>query len=94
MVHKGAVKPAAIEQRFAIRVRIRVPPSGLQRLSEMHRWLDQRVGRTGYRIWSDRHAPHVMDTTAVFLDDLAVATELVREFDLDLAPDPSAQAHS
>lgn len=92
--HRGSVRPEAIEQRFAVRVRVRVPEGGLTAMAEIYHWLDARVGRLGYRVWRDRHAPWGIHTTALFLDDVAVAAELVARFGLEPAPDPAARAHA
>lgn len=89
---KGEVRAAAIEQRFAVRVRIRIPERGLVRLNEVFDWLDARVGRLGYRVWKDCHAPWGEETTAIFLDDPKAAADLVAAFELDLAPDAAARA--
>lgn len=91
---KGAVRIEAIERRFALRLRVRIPEGGLTSLGDIHAWLDQRIGRLGYRVWSDRHAPWGTATTAVFLDDVAVAADLVAAFGLELAPDQEARAHA
>jgi hypothetical protein len=91
---KGAVRVEAIERRFALRLRVRIPDGGLTRLGDIHAWLDARVGRLGYRIWGDRHAPWDAPTTAVFLDDAGVAADLVAAFGLELAADHGARAHA
>lgn len=88
MAHKGTLTATHVEQRYAIRMRFAVPPHGFEaRLVELHRWLVERAGAGGFRIWPSRHAPRFPDTMSVFLDDPRLGLEMVERFGLEPAPD-------
>ncbi|BBK44106.1 hypothetical protein STVA_41260 [Allostella vacuolata] len=94
MAHRGAITVRHIERRFAIRVRIRIPPGGLgTRLDGLVRWLDRRLGVTGYQIWPDQHHPIEPQSTSIYLDDADAVPLMLREFGLELVADAALDVH-
>src|SRR5580658_2779120 len=69
------------ERQFPVRVRVAVPPGGFGRqLSDMHAWLDQVCGATGWTSAPAGIAGIVNDAVAFYFDDAALARAFVNRF--------------
>ena len=74
------------EQTFAIRTLFRIPERGFTRLNDMHQWLRERAPQA-YAI----HSHGVTDKSqcgALYLNDIEIAAECIKLFELDLAALP------
>jgi hypothetical protein len=62
------------ERRFAVRVRVAVPPAGFgERLNRMHAWLDDNCGADGWEITPAGMRGVVNDAIAIYFRDAALA---------------------
>ena len=73
------------QQRFPIRIRVRVPPLGFGRqLDQLYAWLDDMAGKGGYAIHGDNQPG--IDAIAIYLDEPALVRVMIETFELELAP--------
>ena len=64
--------------RFPVRIRIAVPASGLGgRLNQMHAWLDEHCGLTGWAMAPAGRRGVVNDALAVYFLDALIASAFV-----------------
>jgi hypothetical protein len=69
------------ERQFPVRVRIAVPPGGFGRqLSDMHAWLDEVCGATGWISAPAGLVGVLNDAVAFYFDDAAFAHAFVNRF--------------
>ena len=66
------------ESRFAVRVRIGIPPGGLgRRLDQMNVWLDANCGADGWEITPSGRRGIVNDALAIYFADATLASAFV-----------------
>ena len=69
------------ERRYAVRVRIAVPPGGLGRQIEIiHAWLDETCGAEGWATAPAGTTGVVNDALALYFEDAAFAHAFVARF--------------
>jgi hypothetical protein len=69
------------ERRYAVRVRIAVPPDGLGRqFAIVHAWLDETCGAEGWAMAPAGTAGIVNDAIALYFEDAAFAHAFVTRF--------------
>ena len=85
MVRRSTAAKKLDEHRFPVRVRIKTPlPLGFGRkLDEMHSWLKERVGLSGYAAHGFNE-PGVPDASFWYFRDVETAHEFVARFGCDL----------
>jgi hypothetical protein len=77
MVHRSTSYAKVDDGTFAVRVKIKIPELGPGKKSdELHRWLDQRLGRSGYALHG---------CGRLYVNDLEAAAECVKALGLELA---------
>ena len=63
------------ERRFAVRIRIAVPPSGLgQRYPQITAWLDQNCGADGWGITPSGTRGVLNDAISIYFEDATLAS--------------------
>ena len=80
MVRRSTPAKVYDEQTFAVRVRFSIPERGFTRLNEVNDWLRQRTNRQ-YAIHS---TTAIRQCAFLHVNDLAVALECVKLFDMEL----------
>lgn len=87
MARRSTPKSKQDDRTFPVRIRVAVPAEGLgNTLMEMHAWLTATVGKEGYAFHGGR-VPGYEDAMLVYLQDVEIAAELVRRFDLKVGVD-------
>ena len=74
------------EQTFAIRTLFRIPELGFTRLNDMHQWLRERAPQ-GHAIHS-HGLTGINQCGALYVNDIEVAVECIKLFELELASLP------
>ena len=86
MARRSTPAKTVDEQTFAIRILFRIPELGFSRLNDMHQLLRERAPQA--------HAIHSHGVTgikqccALYVNDIEVAVECIKLFELDLASLP------
>ena len=86
MVKRSTPAKTIDEQTFAIRVLFVIPELGFRRLNEMHQWLRERAPKA-YAIHS-HGLTGANQCGALYLNDIAIAADCVKAFELELAALP------
>ena len=63
--------------RFPVRIRIAIPARGLGDLNQMHAWLDEHCGLTGWAIAPAGTRGVINDALAIYFLDAAIASAFV-----------------
>ena len=83
MARRSTPYAVSDDQTFAIRIRFAIPELGMKRLNEMHQWLQEKAPNA-YAIHS-AGVPSGNQCAFLYVNDLAICLECVREFDLKIA---------
>ena len=69
------------ERRFPVRIRLGIPAGGLgDRLNQMHAWLDEHCGLTGWAMAPAGTRGVVNDALAIYFLDAALASAFVNRW--------------
>ena len=71
------------DRTFAVRIRFAIPGTGFTRLPDLHAWLQARSERQfAIHAAAPIQSLHFQDCAFLYVNDLAIAVEAMKEFDL------------
>jgi hypothetical protein len=77
MVKRSSPTSWTDARRFRIKVKFAIPPHGLGRVTDdMHRFLQDRLGRGNYAVHPDNWSSH-LQASAIHLDDHTAVADVV-----------------